>query len=79
MVELRFGSIRKWKSRLTTGAMKTQTGALIRIGEVLGVTETTPMTRAVAGVAAHPASVASMTAGAPARASSYAAAGINFT
>jgi len=47
MVESRFGSIKKWKSRLTSGAMKTQTYALIRIEEVLEVTATIPMTTAV--------------------------------
>ena len=36
--------MRKWKSRLTNGAMKTQTYAQIRIGEVLEVTATIPMT-----------------------------------
>jgi len=36
--------MRKWKSRLTSGAMKTQTCALIRIGEVFEVTATVPLT-----------------------------------
>ena len=39
-MELRFGSIRKWKSKLTSGAMTTQTYALIPIGKVLEVTAT---------------------------------------
>ena len=44
MVVSGFGLTGKWKSRLTNGAMKTQTYAQNRIGEVLEVTATIPMT-----------------------------------